>query len=1041
MSFNPLFRRLVPLAFALLLLCFGTGQTVRAQEGAALPVEGEMKRWHTLTFYFAGPPTSETATPNPFTDYRMDVTFTHAASGTTMVVPGYYAADGNAADSSANSGNIWCAHFAPGHVGEWTYTVSFRSGANVATADSATAGTSAGYFDGYDGGFVIAPSDKTGRDFRAKGRLEYVGRHHLRFAGTGEYFMKAGVDSPENLLAYADFDGDFKTDLQKDELVKSWAPHVADWQPGDPTWQGTKGKGLIGALNYLASEGLNSVSFLTMNINGDDKNVFPYTTYGERSRLDVSRLDQWETVFEHATHKGLYLHFKTQETENETLLDNGNLGPQRKLYYRELIARFGHHLALNWNLGEEINNATTAQKQAWAQFFHDNDPYHHHIVIHNGDQHFDLMGPQFALTGMSLQLNEPNFSDTFTNVLRYVRRSDQYGKPWVVGCDEPGNASASLRPDSDSGTSHTDARRDALWATILAGGAGCEFYFGSNYVHSDLTCQDFRSRDSFWDYCRHALNFFDQNEFAFELMANQNELVSGNGDNGNRCFAKLGDTYLIQLRAGGTHTLDLTGITGSFTVKWFNPRTGGATIPAADLEGGGIVSLGSPPDSQTEDWIVLVKSTSGASATNEAPTVTAGTDRHAFLNGESASLTLEGVVSDDGLPDPATLAVTWTMASGPAPVTFSQSHAAATQVTFTAAGTYVLSLAADDGDLDSHDDVTVTIELPDPTGRRTFFPFQDAFTDAGANNNGETLAVRAGDRTAYLMFDLTDLDAVPLGATLRLTEASGTASSAVTVRAYAALSNAWNEAGINAAVAPEKGAELGVFTGAITAGETIEIGLGNGITEPRVHGIILEAEAGEVSFVSKESSDDTKWPQLVITTEGNTPPAYHGYSFLTHVNEPITLPFDVILAGASDPDGDTVSPVIANNSSLQGGQVAMDAEHLTYTPSIDYFGPDSFLLTVGDGRGGFTTATITVQVAEAGNIAQPSSSPSLVRVSAGVIRFRYQGTPGVNHMLQRSADLVHWTTLATDLGGESGEIDYLDAEAPAKEAFYRLVMP
>jgi hypothetical protein len=488
---------------------------------------------------------------------------------------------------------------------------------------------------------------------------------------------------------------------------------------------------------------------------------------------------------------------------------------------------------------------------------------------------------------------------------------------------------------------------------------------------------------------------------------------------------------------GGTHTLNLTGITGSFTVKWFNPRTGGATIPAADLEGGGIVSLGSPPDSPTEDWIVLVKSTSGASATNEAPTVTAGADRQTFLNGASATLALEGVVSDDGLPDPAALAVTWTMVSGPAPVAFSQSHAAATQVTFTTEGTYVLSLAADDGDLDSHDEITVTIELPDPTGRRTFSPFQDAFTDAGANNNGETLAVRAGDRTAYLMFDLTDLDAVPLGAVLRVTEASGATSSTVTVRAYASLSNAWNEAGINAATAPQKGAELGVFSGAIGAGETVEINLGAWVTEPRVHGIILESEAGEVSFVSKESSDDTKWPQLVIITEGNTPPDYDGYAFIARVNEPLTLPYSVILAGASDPDGDTVSLVIANGSSSQGGQVVMEEEQLTYTPSIDYFGPDSFLLTVGDGRGGFTTATITVQVAQASS-AMPPSSPNLLRVSEGLIRFLYQGTPGVNHTLQRSTDLVHWTALATDL---SGEIDYLDTEAPAKGAFYRLVTP
>ena len=52
--------------------------------------------------------------------------------------------------------------------------------------------------------------------------------------------------------------------------------------------------------------------------------------------------------------EGLFLHFKTQETENQGLLDGGEVGPQRKLYYRELIARFGHHLALNWNMGEEI---------------------------------------------------------------------------------------------------------------------------------------------------------------------------------------------------------------------------------------------------------------------------------------------------------------------------------------------------------------------------------------------------------------------------------------------------------------------------------------------------------------------------------------------------------------------------------------------------------------------------------------------------------------------------------------------------------------
>ncbi len=43
-------------------------------------VSGELKRWHRVTIDFAGPETSERAEPNPFRDFRLDVTFTHEAS-------------------------------------------------------------------------------------------------------------------------------------------------------------------------------------------------------------------------------------------------------------------------------------------------------------------------------------------------------------------------------------------------------------------------------------------------------------------------------------------------------------------------------------------------------------------------------------------------------------------------------------------------------------------------------------------------------------------------------------------------------------------------------------------------------------------------------------------------------------------------------------------------------------------------------------------------------------------------------------------------
>ncbi|MEM0926736.1 MAG: PA14 domain-containing protein, partial [Planctomycetota bacterium] len=86
-------------------------RVVAVNEGGV--VSGELKKWHKVTVTFDGPETSETASSNPFMNYRLDVTFTHSESGKTYVVPGYFAADGDAANTSASSGNKWRVHFAP----------------------------------------------------------------------------------------------------------------------------------------------------------------------------------------------------------------------------------------------------------------------------------------------------------------------------------------------------------------------------------------------------------------------------------------------------------------------------------------------------------------------------------------------------------------------------------------------------------------------------------------------------------------------------------------------------------------------------------------------------------------------------------------------------------------------------------------------------------------------------------------------------------------------------------------------------------------
>jgi hypothetical protein len=570
----------------------------RAGVGAQL--SGELKKWHKVTLTFEGPRTSETAEPNPFLYYRLNVIITHQNSGKSYLVPGYFAADGDAANTSADVGNKWRVHFAPDEVGAWKYSVSFRKGKNAAVNEDEAAGESAGFMDGQSGSFKIAATDKRGRDFRGKGMLQYVGKGHLRFAETGEYFLKCGADAPENFLSYKDFDGDFKTDGHKDDLIKDWGPHVKDWKPGDPTWQNGKGKGIIGAINYLASKGMNVFSFLPLNIEGDDKNVFPYTTYDERLRMDISRLDQWEVVFEHADKIGMYLHFKTLETENELLLDKGELGVERKLYYRELISRFSHHLALNWNLGEEINDASTAQKASWADYFWTHDPYQHHIVIHNGKDHYDLLGSASKLTGFSLQTNKPDFSRVHDQTKNYIDRSIAAGKRWVVACDEPGDAGHSLITDAEDPT-HDNARKNALWGNIMAGGAGLEWYFGYKHPHSDLTCQDYRSRDKMWDQCRYALEFFEKYEIPFWDMKCGDEMTANTDD---YVFYKDGEVYLVYLKFGGDVTVDIRK--GEFSYGWFNPRTGEGIDGLLGTGKAGVGKLELKPTDRN-DWLLVLR--------------------------------------------------------------------------------------------------------------------------------------------------------------------------------------------------------------------------------------------------------------------------------------------------------------------------------------------------------------------------------------------------------------------------------------------------
>jgi len=574
------------------------GFSVLQGGGTGPLVSGTLLPWHRVSVDFHGPAYDEAGSPNPFLDRRLQVGFTHVESGATYVVPGYFAADGAAAESGATTGSTWRAHLTPPAPGLWTFAASFRAGSGIATSLDPLAGTPAD-FDGAWGSFVVAPAIGGTTGFRAAGRLVYDGEHFLRHEGSGQPFLKGGADSPENLLAYVGFD-------QTPEGSHEYLAHVADWAPGDPSWHGGMGKGLVGALNYLAAQGMNSVYFLTFNVGGDGDDVWPWTSKAERLRFDCSKLDQWELVFEHMDDLGLALHVVTQEQENDNGaagLDGGALGTQRKLYYRELVARFGHHLGVVWNLGEENTN-TQAQRQQFYDHIRALDAYDHPIVVHTyPEQQSSLYLPALAvpmLEGPSLQNAAVGL--THAQTLQWRSQSAASGRPWVVTLDEFGPANEGVLPDGVD-PAHDAARKEGLWGNLLAGGAGVEWYFGYAYAHSDLSCEDWRSRANMWKQTDIALDFFRQH-VPFALMQPEDALVGA----GAWCLAQVGEKYLVYLRNGGSTTLDLGGVSGNYRVRWFDPRQGGALQVGSvgGVPAGGVVSLGTAPSAPTQDWAVLV---------------------------------------------------------------------------------------------------------------------------------------------------------------------------------------------------------------------------------------------------------------------------------------------------------------------------------------------------------------------------------------------------------------------------------------------------
>lgn len=596
----------------------------------------ETTLFSTVKLDLHGPHLSENDEENPFTQYALWTKIKHE-SGKEWSIRGYFAADGKASISSADSGEVWRTKFTPSLLGKYTFSNTLYKGSKAAITKHTDADKTLNVIKQTTGDLLVSeyPIDVTG--FKNSGFLA-TKNGFFYFPYTQQYWLKTGANSPENLLAYWEFDGTYRAsehprdgESRAGKNLHKFAAHVEDFSLKDPLWshpQQAKGKGLIGAINYLANQGVNAQYFLTMNIKGDGRDVWPYIDHNTFDRFDVSKLAQWDIVFQHMQDKGILLHIVTQETENETLLDNGDTHEYRKLYYAELIARFAHHKALVWNLGEENGPESWTpiaqndkQRIAMAKYFAEQDPYKHPIVIHSHSTppSKDKLLPPLLNSdydGVSMQIHHRQ--QVFEEIVKWrdISKMRLAGKPWLLTMDEIGTWYTGAKIDLDD-PNHDTLRQHVLWPTFLAGGAGVEWYFGGRQPQNDLNTEDFSTRESLWRMSKIAREFLQENQVPlWDLKPNMplyNSTIEIEGlDNAPAQILPAAGVYKANNKKFFiAYIIEQSELlvnmpVGKYEQIWLNPISGNQ-IRKPDLAiGSHEYRLKISDDAKNQDWVILL---------------------------------------------------------------------------------------------------------------------------------------------------------------------------------------------------------------------------------------------------------------------------------------------------------------------------------------------------------------------------------------------------------------------------------------------------
>ncbi|MEJ5992768.1 Ig-like domain-containing protein, partial [Ramlibacter sp. PS3R-8] len=157
---------------------------------------------------------------------------------------------------------------------------------------------------------------------------------------------------------------------------------------------------------------------------------------------------------------------------------------------------------------------------------------------------------------------------------------------------------------------------------------------------------------------------------------------------------------------------------------------------------------------------------------------------------------------------------------------------------------------------------------------------------------------------------------------------------------------------------PDAGDTLSVLSVGSAVGGTVAIVGGNAVFTPAAN----FTGAASFQYTVSDGNGGTDTATVTVNvTPANDAPVAQGDSASTVKDAPVVIAMATLLANDGDIDGDTLT--ISSFTQPANGTIVDNLDGtFTYQPAAGFTGPDSFTYTVSDGNGGFSTATVALNV-------------------------------------------------------------------------------